>query len=198
MTATWKDTTKRITVYPAKGQTVGYVVTISKVGPHPGRHPPRGPPRHEENEHPQLGRGRQPPDDRRHARRQIPLAPATTYTVRVSGFVQATKGAKWVRFRTAPGRLPPPDALSRILPGGGHREPAPFVVATVEEMPRPMRTRLSRRLQALMLVAAAIALVVVEPFGKGDLLLQLTATRGVDTGDLPALALLLLAACLAI
>jgi hypothetical protein len=49
-----------------------------------------------------------------------------------------------------------------------------------------------------MLVAAAIALVVVEPFGKGDLLLQLTATRGVDTGDLPALALLLLAACLAI
>jgi hypothetical protein len=29
-----------------------------------------------------------------------PLAPATTYTVRVSGFVQATKGGKWVRFTT--------------------------------------------------------------------------------------------------
>jgi hypothetical protein len=61
-----------------------------------------------------------------------------------------------------------------------------------------MRTRLSRRLQALLLVAVAIALVVVEPFGKGDLLLQLTPAHGIDTTDLPALALLLVAACLAI
>lgn len=68
----------------------------------------------------------------------------------------------------------------------------------VEEMPRPMSTRLRRRLQALLLVAVAIAMVVVEPFGKGDLLLQLTPTHGIDTTDLPALALLLVAACLAI
>jgi hypothetical protein len=44
----------------------------------------------------------------------------------------------------------------------------------------------------------AIALVALEPFGKGDLLLQLTPTHGIDTTDLPALALLLVAACLAI
>jgi hypothetical protein len=72
------------------------------------------------------------------------------------------------------------------------------MVVTVEEMPRPMRTRLSRRLQALLLVAVAIGIMVVEPFGKGDVLLQLTATHGIDTTDLPALALLLIAACLAI
>jgi hypothetical protein len=31
---------------------------------------------------------------------KAPLAPRTTYNVRVSGYVQATKGAKWVQFRT--------------------------------------------------------------------------------------------------
>jgi hypothetical protein len=31
---------------------------------------------------------------------KAPLAPATTYNVRVSGSVQATKGGKWVQFRT--------------------------------------------------------------------------------------------------
>ena len=61
-----------------------------------------------------------------------------------------------------------------------------------------MSTRLRRRLQALLLVALAIVIVVVEPFGKGDLLLRLTPTHGIDTTDLPALALLLVAACLAI
>jgi hypothetical protein len=61
-----------------------------------------------------------------------------------------------------------------------------------------MRTRLPRRLQALLLVAVAIALVVVEPFGRDGVLLQLTPTHGIDTTDLPALALLLVAACLAI
>jgi hypothetical protein len=48
------------------------------------------------------------------------------------------------------------------------------------------------------LVAVAIAMVVVEPFGKGDILLQLSSTHGIDTTDLPALALLLVAACLAL
>ena len=31
---------------------------------------------------------------------KTPLAAATTYNVRVSGYVQATKGAKWVQFKT--------------------------------------------------------------------------------------------------
>ena len=128
-----------------------------------------------------------------------PLAPATTYTVRVSGFVQATKGGKWVRFTTRTWSFttawcPEPDTARQ----GGHRKPTPSERVTVEEMSRPMRTRLSRRLQALVLVAVAIVIVVIEPFGKGDVLLQLTPTHGVDSGDLPALALLLLAACLAI
>jgi hypothetical protein len=65
------------------------------------------------------------------------------------------------------------------------------------EVSRSSQTR-CRRLQALVLVAVAIGLVVVEPFPKGVVLLRLTHTHGVDVGDLPALALLLLAACLAI
>ncbi len=31
---------------------------------------------------------------------KAPLAPGTTYNVRVSGYVQATKGGKWVQFKT--------------------------------------------------------------------------------------------------
>jgi hypothetical protein len=61
---------------------------------------------------------------------------------------------------------------------------------------RPTQRR--RRLQALVLAAVAIGLVIVEPFPKGALLVSLTPTHGVDVGDLPALALLLVAACLAI
>jgi len=68
---------------------------------------------------------------------------------------------------------------------------------TIWEMSRPIQTR-RRRLQALVLAAVAIGLVVIEPFPKGAVLLSLTATHGVDVGDLPALALLLVAACLAI
>jgi hypothetical protein len=64
-------------------------------------------------------------------------------------------------------------------------------------MSRPIRRR-RRRLQALVLAAVAIGLVVVEPFPKGMILLSLTDTHGIDVGDLPALALLLVAACLAI
>jgi hypothetical protein len=64
-------------------------------------------------------------------------------------------------------------------------------------MSRPIRRR-RRRLQALVLAAVAIGLVVVEPFPKGMILLSLTDTHGIDAGDLPALALLLVAACLAI
>ena len=59
-------------------------------------------------------------------------------------------------------------------------------------------TRPQRRLLALVLAAVAVALVVVEPLPKGDVLLALTRTHGIDTGDLPALALLMIAAGLAL
>jgi hypothetical protein len=64
-------------------------------------------------------------------------------------------------------------------------------------MPRPIQTR-RRRLQALVLAVVAIVLVVVEPFPKGLVLVTLTPAHGIDLGDLPALGLLLVAACLAI
>jgi hypothetical protein len=54
------------------------------------------------------------------------------------------------------------------------------------------------RLLALVLAAVAIGFVIVEPFPKGALLVSLTPTHGVDVGDIRALALLLVAACLAI
>jgi hypothetical protein len=51
---------------------------------------------------------------------------------------------------------------------------------------------------ALVLAAVAVGLVVVESFPKGKVLLSLTHTHGVDTGDIPALGMLLVAACLAV
>jgi hypothetical protein len=48
------------------------------------------------------------------------------------------------------------------------------------------------------MVALAVEMVVAEPFPKGDVLFTLTHNHGVDVGDLPALALLLVAALLAI
>jgi hypothetical protein len=61
-----------------------------------------------------------------------------------------------------------------------------------------MQTRRRRRVLALVLAAVAVGLVVVEPFPKGKVLLSLTQTHGVDTGDIPALGILLVAACLAV
>jgi hypothetical protein len=61
-----------------------------------------------------------------------------------------------------------------------------------------MLTRRRRRLVALVLVAVAAGLVVVEPFPKGTVLLSLTSSHGVDAGDLPACVLLLVAVGLAI
>jgi hypothetical protein len=49
-----------------------------------------------------------------------------------------------------------------------------------------------------VLAAVAIGLVVVEPFPSGQMLLSLTDTHGIDAGDIPALAMLLVAACLAV
>jgi hypothetical protein len=55
-----------------------------------------------------------------------------------------------------------------------------------------MQTRRRRRVLALVLAAVA-GLVVVEPFPKGKVLLSLTHTHGVDTGDIPALGMMLVA-----
>jgi hypothetical protein len=66
-------------------------------------------------------------------------------------------------------------------------------------MSTPEQPRRRRRLQAaLLLVALAILIVVAQPFPQGGVLFKLTTDHGVDAGDLPALALLLVAACLAI
>ena len=66
------------------------------------------------------------------------------------------------------------------------------------EVSRPTTTRRWRRLLAVALAAVAIGLVVLEPFPKGKVLLSLTDTHGIDTGDIPALAILLVAAALAV
>jgi hypothetical protein len=51
---------------------------------------------------------------------------------------------------------------------------------------------------AVALVAVAVGIMVVEPFPNGAVLVVLTRTHGVHAGDLPALALLLVAVWLAI
>jgi len=69
---------------------------------------------------------------------------------------------------------------------------------TVANMSSRMQTHRPRRVLAVVLAAVAVGLVVVEPFPKGKVLLSLTSTHGVDTGDIPALAMLLVAANLVI
>jgi hypothetical protein len=63
---------------------------------------------------------------------------------------------------------------------------------------RPTAARGRRTLLALALAAVAIGLLVLEPFPKGEVLLSLTDTHGVDTGDIPALAMLLVVCYLVI
>jgi hypothetical protein len=53
--------------------------------------------------------------------------------------------------------------------------------------------RSARRILALVLATVAACMLVLEPFPAGTVLLSVTETHGVDSGDLPALALLLLA-----
>jgi hypothetical protein len=65
-------------------------------------------------------------------------------------------------------------------------------------MSRPTPIRRRRRLLALVLAVVAIGLLVVEPFPKGEVLLSITHAHGVDSGDIPALGMLLVAACLVI
>jgi hypothetical protein len=62
----------------------------------------------------------------------------------------------------------------------------------------PSRRGRQRRILAFLLVVLAIGLVVVEAIPNGVVLVTLTATHGVHAGDLPVLALLLVAGWLAI
>ena len=55
-----------------------------------------------------------------------------------------------------------------------------------------------RRVAGLVLVIVATAMVVVEPFPSGAVLVSLTREHGVDAGDLPAVALYLVAGLLAL
>jgi hypothetical protein len=135
MAATWKDTTKRITVYPASGQT-GVPVSFNRCQEHPtpfgGTCDPARPTQPVgyyalkiEGISMSKGAARTPVDIHRAIRSRTsestiptsafdlnlplnaamhaaksPLAAGTKYNISVSGYVQATKGAKWVRFRT--------------------------------------------------------------------------------------------------
>jgi hypothetical protein len=57
-----------------------------------------------------------------------------------------------------------------------------------------VRSRPGRIALAVVLVGLAAAMVALEPLPHGPVLLTLTRDHGVDSGDLPAVALLLLAA----
>jgi hypothetical protein len=144
MAATWKDTTKRITVYPAPGQkdmptsfnrcqehptpfggtcdpaqptqAVGYVVTLQADGWYAmkiqgiafSKGSARGPVeihravryRTAKSTVPAAAVDTSLPANAAMLAAKTPLAPATTYNVRVSGYVQAAKGGKWVQFKT--------------------------------------------------------------------------------------------------
>ena len=144
MAATWRDTTKRITVYPAPGQKavptsfnrcqehptpfggacpaaspsqlVGYVVTLQADGWYAMRvqgiafskgasHTPVDIHRAvryraTKSTVPDSSVDRSLPANAAMLAAKAPLAAATTYNVRVSGYVQATKGGKWVQFKT--------------------------------------------------------------------------------------------------
>ena len=67
---------------------------------------------------------------------------------------------------------------------------------TNEESSLDRRTA-QRRVIALALVTAAVCGIVFEPFNKGSLVLAITDKHGVDSGDLPFIILLALAAWLA-
>jgi hypothetical protein len=144
MAATWKDTTKRITVYPAPGQKavptsfnrcqehptpfggacpaasptqpVGYVVTLQADGWYAMKvqgiafskgasHTPvdiHRAVRYRTTKSTVPASAVDPslPANAAMLAAKAPLAAGTTYNVRVSGYVQATKGGKWVQFKT--------------------------------------------------------------------------------------------------
>jgi cysteine-rich secretory family protein len=144
MAATWKDTTRRITVYPAPGQTgvpasfnrcqehptpfggacaaasptqlVGYVVTLQADGWYAmkvqGIAFSKGSARTPVDIHravryrtqnstvPASAVDTNLPPNAAMLAAKAPLAANTTYNVRVSGYVQATRGGRWVQFKT--------------------------------------------------------------------------------------------------
>jgi len=51
---------------------------------------------------------------------------------------------------------------------------------------------------AAALVIVATAMVILEPFPSGGVLVTLTRTHGIDVGDLPAIALYLVAGGIAL
>jgi hypothetical protein len=68
-------------------------------------------------------------------------------------------------------------------------------------MKRATQRTYHRRLRlviALFVLAIATAMVVVEPFPKGPVLMALTAEHGVDAGDLPAIVLYVVACWIAL
>ena len=61
------------------------------------------------------------------------------------------------------------------------------------------RTRRAARLAVgFVLVVIATAMVIIEPFPHGAVLLPLTHEHGIEAGDVPAIALYLVAALLAL
>ena len=160
MAATWKDTTKRITLYPAPGQKavpvsfnrcqehptpfggacaaasptqqVGYVVTVQADGYYAmkvqgiafSKGSARAPVdihravryRTQKTTVPASAVDTSLPANAAMLAAKSPLAAATTYNVRISGYVQAAKGGKWVQFKTGSGRSPPPDPRRRTRP----------------------------------------------------------------------------------
>jgi hypothetical protein len=61
------------------------------------------------------------------------------------------------------------------------------------------RTRRAARLAiGFVLVVVATGIVIIEPFPHGGVLLSLTREHGIDAGDVPAIALYLVAALLAL
>ena len=56
----------------------------------------------------------------------------------------------------------------------------------------------ARYAKAAALVVVATAMVILEPFPSGAVLVTLTRTHGIDVGDLPAIALYLVAGGIAL
>ena len=59
-------------------------------------------------------------------------------------------------------------------------------------------SRSARYAGAAVLVVVATAMVITEPFPNGAVLVTLTRTHGIDVGDLPAIALYLVAGGIAL
>jgi hypothetical protein len=61
-------------------------------------------------------------------------------------------------------------------------------------MTKPVTRWLVWKIVSCTLVVLAIVAIVVEPFGKGPILVSITKEHGIDVGDIPAIVLLLAAA----